>query len=368
MAEDVALAPSGFFSISYSPLVSFFSALWWVFLAAYALLFREVIREGRSLNWFYNLLFWIVGFEALYGLLQTLNPSLGVLWESAGQGVARGTFVNRNHYAAFLGMLWPVLLTYMLSAKTAFSNTTSASHSDLEKKKSKGQKNWFLGFIIGLVLLGLFFSQSRAGIIGALIALTVIVAFGKRWRKKGMVGLLVGCWLVMFAYGSIMGFQDILSRFDILGKDAPGRLEIWEDTWRLIQDHWLTGTGLGTFAEAIRVYQSHLTDKFDIVHAHNDYLELAGELGVPVAATMVILVWGYWWACARELLRKSGMGVQARGERAAAEAERKENRRLLALGALAGGAAFLWHSWVDFNWQIPANQLYFIVLLVLMKE
>jgi O-antigen ligase len=165
-----------------------------------------------------------------------------------------------------------------------------------------------------------------------------------------------------------MGFQDILSRFDILGKDAPGRLEIWEDTWRLIQDHWLTGTGLGTFAEAIRVYQSHLTDKFDIVHAHNDYLELAGELGVPVAATMVILVWGYWWACARELLRKSGMGVQARGERAAAEAERKENRRLLALGALAGGAAFLWHSWVDFNWQIPANQLYFIVLLVLMKE
>lgn len=43
-----------------------------------------------------------------------------------------------------------------------------------------------------------------------------------------------------------------------------------------------------------------------------------------------------------------------------------EKRRLLKVGALAGTAAFLCHCWVDFNWQIPADQLYFVALLVVM--
>jgi hypothetical protein len=30
-------------------------------------------------------------------------------------------------------------------------------------------------------------------------------------------------------------------------------------------------------------------------------------------------------------------------------------------------AAFLCHGWVEFNWQIPANQVYFVMLLVLMR-
>ena len=166
-----------------------------------------------------------------------------------------------------------------------------------------------------------------------------------------------------------------MARFNELELDTSGRGRIWEDSWQLIRDHWLTGAGLGTFPDVIRVYQSHLTDQFAIVHAHNDYLELAGELGLPVAAAMTLLAWGYWWACARRLLRASALASNERGARSRAaengvpalDRDQLEKRRLLALGALAGSAAFLCHSWVEFNWQIPANQLYFLVLLVLMK-
>ncbi len=420
-ATDVALAPSRYFSTSYAPLVSFVSGLWWIFLAGYALLFRKTLREQTDLGWYFHTLFWVAGFEAFYGLLQTLIPSLGGFWEAAGQGLARGTFVNRNHYAAFLGMVWPVLLAYLLSTRASSGRRQALSHSELEQRKTILQKSLFLGFVIGLVLLALFFSQSKAGIMGALISLTVFVAFGRIWRKRGMVALLVGCWLVMFAYGSIIGFHEILVRFDTLEKYAPVRLDVWGDTWRLIQDHWLTGTGLGTYPEVIRIYQSHLTDQWDIVHAHNDYLELAGDLGVPVATAMVLLAWGSWWVCAWGMVRKREAGSRDRGARRAGDVKREtpagkgrdlapteteeesgsdrvatgkgvprgrhrtsraasgefeqgtinkeqvEKRRLLALGALAGSAAFLCHSWVEFNWQIPANQLYFIVLLVLMK-
>ena len=386
-AKDVALAPSGYFSISYSPLVTFFSVLWWFFLAAYGLLFRKSVRGASDLGWFYNTLFWVAGLEAFYGLLQTLIPSLGVLWfwEPTGAGFARGTFVNRNHYAAFLGMLWPVLLGCLLSVRAASEYHHSVSNAELEQQKKARQKTWFLAFVIGLALLGLFFSQSRGGILGALIASTVFVVFGRKQHRKRAVVFFLGCWLVMFAYGSIIGFHGIVERFDGLEKAAPPRLNIWGDSLRLIQDHWLTGTGLGTHPEVIRVYQSHLTDQYDVVHAHSDYLELAAELGVPVAVMMVLLAWGYWWASAlriatlRRAVRSKEYGV--RSENAVRSWEKGEGseelgvgcglevekRRLLALGALAGSAAFLCHCWVEFNWQIPANQLYFIVLLVLMR-
>jgi|GEM_PF-5054147 len=107
LADHFTQTSSRFFSISYSPLVTFFASLWWLFLVGYALLFRQFLRDMRNLVWFCRLLFLVAGVEAFYGLMQTLIPSLGVLWESEGQGVARGTFVNRNHYAAFLGMIWP---------------------------------------------------------------------------------------------------------------------------------------------------------------------------------------------------------------------------------------------------------------------
>lgn len=375
LAGNAARAPAHSFSISYEPLVSFCSGLWWVFLAGYALLLRRVLNEGNDNRWFYLTLFWVAGAEAMYGLLQTLIPSLGVLWESKGQGLARGTFVNRNHYATFMGMLWPVLLAYLLSTGAAHRDGRALHHSNPNERGRSRQKRWFLGFLIGVMLLGLVFSQSRGGIAAALVSLTVFVAFGERKERKGLVTFLVGCWVVMLAYGSIIGFHGILMRFNELDIDKSGRAKIWEDSWQLIRDHWLAGTGLGTYPEVIRIYQSHLTDQFAVVHAHNDYLELAGDLGIPVAAVLTLAAWGYWWACAWRLSKKSGMGAAAVGtesgngerENFAAGRKQAEDRRLLALGALAGSAAFLCHGWVEFNWQIPANQLYFIVLLVLMR-
>ncbi len=357
LAAGITLVPSSFSSISYMPLVTLFSGLWWVFLAGYALFFHSAIEDETRRDWLFTLFFWVAGSEALYGLLQTLIPSLGVLWESAGQGVARGTFVNRNHYAAFLGMLWPLLLAYLFCLGPEPREQRRASPIELVQQKESRQKRWFLGLLIGLMLLALVFSQSRGGIMSALLSLTVFVVFGKRYRRKGMVAFLAGSWAVMLMYGSLIGFEDVIARFDQLEMDSSGRLKIWRDTLSMIGDHWLAGSGLGTFPEVIRVYQSHLTDQLEIVHAHNDYFELAGELGVPVALFMTIMVWGYWGNCAYRHLRKAD----------AEEEPPLKNKRLIALGALAGGAAFLFQSWVEFNWQIPANQLYFIVLLVLMR-
>jgi O-antigen ligase len=380
-AAAVTALPGWANSISYAPLTTAFAMLWWLFLVGYGLLLRRVLREEPESAWLLKLLMLMAVVEAFYGLLQVLIPSLGVLWEAEGDGTARGTFVNRNHYAAFLGMLWPLLLAYTLSLgqkmsrrkrnpgparhtgdsiRAAFSIPTPGS-----QREQIRQQQWFWGLIIAIVLLALFFSQSRGGIVSALIALTVFVSLGGIHRKEILI-FVIGCWVVMITYGSMIGFDEILARFDRLSGESMGRLKQWQETWRMIADHALTGTGLGSYATVFRVYQSHLPEAIRASHAHNDYLQLAAELGLPVALGIVVWVWTTWWKAAWRARRAAQRQVQ---EHAAgnSEAANGASHRLWRIGALAGAAAFLCHCWVDFNWQIPANQLYFVILLVLMK-
>lgn len=360
-------------TVAYTPIATVFAGIWWVFLVGYGVVLRRVIREERELNWFFAVLFFVAGLEAFYGLMQVLIPTLGVLWASKGQGIARGTFVNRNHYAAFLGMMWPILLAYLLSISKRSGSRLPPTYSDRDRDERIYHKQLFLAFVTGLILLALFFSQSRGGIISAMITLSVFVAF-KPTRRGWMLPFLVGCWVVMLVYGSIIGFEGILNRFDQIAEGDPGRFLIWRDSWHLIREHPWMGVGLGGYGTVFQIYQSHLPDTLQTSHAHNDYLQLAAELGLPVATALAALVWGYWWQTVRRLRRWSGSRKADEGREAgrasvarASETEPVRNQHVvIAIGALAGSAGFLCHSWLEFNWQIPANQLYFVILLVLM--
>jgi O-antigen ligase len=70
-----------------------------------------------------------------------------------------------------------------------------------------------------------------------------------------------------------------------------GRRVIWSDTWRMVQDFWLTGIGAGAYQRGMLVYQQHLRGQFYFNHAHNEYLQLAAEggvlLGIPVAVALL---------------------------------------------------------------------------------
>jgi O-antigen ligase len=352
-------------SISYIPLQTFFRGLWWLFLVCYGLCFHRFIQNKEDYPWFFRIIFILTVLEACYGLLQATIPSLGVLWEqgtffgSAYKGYARGTFVNRNHFAAFMGLMWPVLLAYILNLerklkrkkrKNPRKNQTSTVW---EEQLQIRQQQIFMAFLIGLVILSLVFSQSRGGIIASLIALSLFLLFaGVRERK--IVLFVSGCWFVMFLYGSILGFDALLIRFDYLAGSASGRFHIWKDTLSIVQDHPLTGTGLGSYATVFEIYQAHLLDTQEVTNAHNDYLELASELGLPVTFLLVGWVWGYWWRKALTLWRSRN--------------RLPSEERLMGAGTLAGIAAFLIHCLVDFNWQIPACQLYFVMLLVLLSS
>lgn len=344
--QDASVAP-----LSYVPLATFGHGLLWLFLALFALALWSALGERRFRNAYFHLLLAIGTLEALYGLVQVLVPTLGVLWDPgrAYAGFARGTFINRNHYGAFLGLLWPLLLGHVLALREVPTRSGGRYGSLQAAEQAARQRRVLYGFLIGLMVLALIFSGSRGAILSSIVAATLFALLSGLRRRTAFYAV-GACWLVMLAYGSILGFAEIAARFNQIDAGAAGRFEIWRETWVLARDHALTGSGLGSYSEVYKVYQGHLPEAMVTRHAHNDYLQLAAELGLPAAIAIAAAVWLWWWREALHTFRGRHSGDPA--------------RTLARAGALAGAAAMLLHSWLDFNLQMAANLQLLVATLV----
>ena len=72
------------------------------------------------------------------------------------------------------------------------------------------------------------------------------------------------------------------------------RYNIWQITMTAIGDHWLTGSGLGTYESVIPLYENPETVTATFVaKAHNDYLQVIMEGGLLGGALLVFAL--YWY-------------------------------------------------------------------------
>lgn len=289
---------------------------------------------------------------AVYGLVQHLTG-----WRSlfpagdmfAPQG-ATGPYVNRNHFAGFLEMIIPFCLALVL---TGFARLR---HAHLRQSREWSEEDAFPKlvfwlFLAVLLFTALVFSRSRMGLISSLVSvLIVIVLFATLTRRRRAA--TVAAALVFLLAGVLMavwiGPDPVLARFELLetgGIRVAGRWGIWQDTLRLIQQHPWLGTGLGTFPVAYPAVQTAHLNRF-VNHAHNDYLEVASEIGVFGAAILFGAILYTFVAVIRGVGRNHNPISQATG-----------------IGAAGALAAILCHSLTDFNLYIPANALVFSVVL-----
>jgi O-antigen ligase len=140
-------------------------------------------------------------------------------------------------------------------------------------------------FIVGAIALisgGVLISQSRAGLIGFSVAAAFALVGG--WRQFGRRGRLG---LVSLIFGLVLGAllisnpARVVNRLGNSGDDSwGGRPMIWQLTRGLIATYPLTGVGLGAYEGAMPLYQPPPRGLM-INHAHNQYLEIAAEGGIP---------------------------------------------------------------------------------------
>src|SRR5271154_7470429 len=214
-------------------------------------------------------------------------------------------------------------------------------------------KCFLLLLVAAVMLLAIVFSFSRMGMISALVslgAMAAIVWIGRR-RNRLPVALILLLLAGGIAAAVRVGVGPVVEHFEQLPQNEPlvsttqGRVAAWSGTLKLVRAHPWTGVGLGCFEYAFTAVQSaQLTYLVD--HAHNDYLELAADLGLPCAVFFFAAI---FWLAARPL----GASLHARSSLA----------RALALGSFGAVVALLVHGFADFNFYIPANALVFAVIL-----
>ena len=315
--------------------------------ASYALLYFLVVQHLKTTRRIIGLAFIILlvgSGESLFGLFQYLKGATTVLgYDTPNIGTVNATYFNHNHFAGFLILVIPIALGLLFGT------------ANLEKK-------FFVLILLALLGATLVLTLSRGGLLSFLLSsgfftVCLSIKHGQHagsWRKY--VAVVIVLILCVGAYAAWIGFSPIAHR-SLFETFFPNRMtieqeirfQLWRHALPLVKEFPLFGSGLGTFHDVFLRYRPEtLSPERQAFHVHNDYLELLIEMGIPA----LLLA---FWTIGRVYRHVLKGYFQMREPLLAS----------LALGGLTSCTALWIHSFFDFNFQIPANALLFVIILAM---
>ena len=253
------------------------------------------------------------------GVLQvTTGGASWYFYPISNFGTATGVFANSNHMGALMLVTIP------------FVTALAADH--WTRLRSANARSLIVALAVGgaVVLgMGIVVNGSLAVLllgIPVAVASTIMLLRLSPGRLRRGLALVV---FLLIAGAAATGFlvKDRASSGDTASVAA--RVEIWGKTLDAVGDHWITGTGAGTFQPIYHRYEEPATISRTFVnHAHNDYLQTALEAGIP--GILLLLAFLLWWARAATLVWTS------------------REPAYFAKAASIAAATLLLHSFVDF--------------------
>jgi O-antigen ligase/Tfp pilus assembly protein PilF len=297
----------------------------------------------------------IAGFGALlafFAILQHLVPNNKIYWirELTQGGTPFGPYVNRNHFAGLMGMIFPLIVSLFIYYLPKFKDLSLRGKIAALFTTPKSNTSVLLGLSAVLTATAIFLSLSRGGIaslVMSVVFLGLLLAKRPGRKRRGLV--VVSVIIVTLYTVGWFGWGPVFQRFQNIrnfqGEISDLRLDIWKDSLNIVRDFPLTGTGFGSYVSIYPAYKT-IDNEGIATHAHNDYLELLTNGGVIFAFLLV-------WFCFA-VLRRSYSVFRAR---------RDPFSIALFSGSLAGIFSILLHGITDFNLQIGANGLYFFLLM-----
>jgi len=289
----------------------------------------------------------LTGLEGVLGLLQVGAGGDAIFYmrSTPAVGIATGTFVNSDHFAAMLAMMLPVIVGLLVF--------------DIRRRRHEGRRHLvsdanllsqrvLLFAAAVLVLLGLLFTFSRGGIATALVGLALSSLLLVRARAGGRnTTLIIGALIAVgIALAVLIGLAPILEKFapGVLRLSSGERFRLYAATLRAAVDFLPFGSGLSTFASVFPRYQGEVFGGY-IDYAHNDWLQLFMELGLAAPLIVVLLLVTYVLRT-RELLRRAD----------------GRSFTLLQIAAGIGLVPPILHGMFDFPLHMPANAMWFATL------
>ena len=292
----------------------------------------------------------LIGFAcALVALAQHATAPRTLLWKwsvADPRATPFGFFVDRNQLAT-----WLVLAISVVSGYLAMHVHVHALHRTRQDGNaafvalSDNTSIITLG-CLGAMLLTIAATLSRSGFVALIAAAVVGTSLARRDYARGvwvggaaMAGLIgVAGWLNAEGLA-----QRIVTTVSAPDPNTVGRLTIWRDTLRIIGEFPFFGTGQGTFADAMHVYQQTARQVL-FNHAHDEYLQLLSEGGIVMLTIVVI-----------------GIALLARSARQRL-ADDDGAYRFVRIGACAGLLAVGVQSIWETGLRAPANLLLVAIL------
>ncbi len=291
---------------------------------------------GASDDLFHKLILGMTACSSFYvviALLQAVNLLPHSWWMPPH--FPASTFVNHNHFAAYLECLFPIAL--ILSWQ-----------GHLKPRMAAWAGCGLLG--VGLIMSvsrGAWLSLLAAGIAGWLLT----AAFQRRkppaaagadltWKKTlfAMLGIF-GVFILLLSRPVLHRAMTLLDlHFDL---SSIQRVSVWQGTFQLLRENPLLGNGFQSFLYGFPYHRP--PGLFRLVdYAHNEYLQLITESGL-IALTLLLLPMGFLILRLTRIARTSSTPW-------------KKNA---AQGGVIGILAFGFHSVIDFPWHIPASAFQF---------
>jgi O-antigen ligase len=222
--------------------------------------------------------------SVLLGLIQILDgPESALRFYSpfSNPAVAVGFYQYRNNYAALLYSAMPIAAA--CAAALVHLHRLGALPAAV-----------FLVLVYGVLIFGLVTALSRAGLLLGLAAgagSAFLIWTGgliKLQSRAAVTSMLVALIVAAVAH---FGLLIALGERETLTDET--RADIYATTLRAASSFFPWGSGIGTFVPAYAIHEApELISEYSTNHAHNDWLELWLEAGVPAALLVIaFLIW-----------------------------------------------------------------------------
>ncbi len=331
--------------VSLNPFITFSKFLEY---ASYFMIYLVVVNTIRTRIHFQIifLAFFVSAiFQGIYGLYEFLsgNQQIFSYDKKFNLDCATGTFINRNHYAAYLELSLPLLLALVVGR----INQIKALRGKILVRiahalETEGSKILLLLFLISLVAVALVFSLSRSGITFAILS-SIIFFFlyyltNNQLSRKAYLIMTAACAVALSVW---IGLDPLLERFLRISdefSDKGARLSLWKNTIDIFLHFPVLGTGAGTFKEVFPMYRTFPTH-LSFNEAHNDYLQFLSETGI----FMLFLILAFFSLLFRRVREVTS--------------QRLNRIVVIQIGCFCSILSLGLHSLTDFSFQIPAVAL-----------
>jgi O-antigen ligase len=233
------------------------------------------------------LLLVLAAISLILGVLQ-ISGGVGsgfYFFDNATRGYPAGLFSNRNHQAAALAMVFPLLGTAVLEARIGARRETVVIAGTC--------------FAASIILPFLLLTGSRAGLVLAGVSITLTCLHIGTFRLPGRGTKSAGHRLVLAAIALVpvalavlsfaLGRAAAIERLTRLRLEDDQRFSQLSTVVKIVRDHFPVGAGYGTFAPVFRIYEPFGNLQFSYYnHAHNDLVELVFEGGAPAIVLALV--------------------------------------------------------------------------------